>query len=85
MMSRCAPASMFSPLLPRIYTDSNVRVRAARARVSEIQRQLRQLGGGQDETASAGNTGEGYPSIRRLPQLGVTYEGSSDLAPAVMA
>jgi uncharacterized protein involved in exopolysaccharide biosynthesis len=57
--------------LRQIYTDSNVRVRAAQARVSELRRELEKIGGkGTDENSSAG---ELYPTIRELPVLGVTY------------
>lgn len=58
--------------LRQIYTDSNVRVRAVQARVNELQRKLNDLGsagtqgGSQDANAL-------YPSIRKLPLLGVTY------------
>jgi len=58
--------------LQQIYTRNNVRVRAAEARVNELQQKLNELGGGDVE----GNSKEGsalYPSIRRLPILGVTY------------
>ncbi len=59
----------------QIYTDSNVRVRAVRARIAELQRQLEKLGGKETGQAdSAGPPEEAlYPSIRKLPLLGVTY------------
>jgi uncharacterized protein involved in exopolysaccharide biosynthesis len=61
--------------LEAIYTDQNVRVRALRARVSELRTQLGKMGG---EAGTAGaNTSNSdpsvYPSIRQLPVLGVTY------------
>ncbi len=59
----------------RIYTDTNVRVRATQARVDELQRQLDKLAGKGESTSSAGNV-EGdplYPSLRKLPLLGVTF------------
>jgi len=71
--------------LSQIYTDSNVRVRSLRARVEELQRQLVKLGG---DNASLGATGsisgthpgsgelssdDMYPSIRKLPLLGVRW------------
>jgi uncharacterized protein involved in exopolysaccharide biosynthesis len=58
--------------LQQIYTNNNVRVRAVQARVNELQRKL-------DEIGSAGtqggiqSTNALYPSIRKLPLLGVTY------------
>lgn len=58
--------------LEQIYTSQNVRVRSLRARVTELRQQLERLGG-----ASAGPDARGdrslYPSIRKLPLLGVTY------------
>jgi len=58
--------------LQQIYTSNNVRVRAAAARVNELQQKLNEIGGGDAQ----GNTKEVdalYPSIRKLPILGVTY------------
>lgn len=61
--------------LEAIYTDQNVRVKALKARVSELRTQLGKLGG---ESGSAGALSPKsdpslYPSIRQLPVLGVTY------------
>lgn len=55
--------------LEQIYMGRDVRVRAMKARVGELQSQLQKLGGqnGVDEDPTA------YPSIRKLPLLGVTY------------
>jgi capsule polysaccharide export protein KpsE/RkpR len=61
--------------LEQIFTDNNVRVRAVKARVGELQRQLEKLGG-KETNASTGASQEAeplYPSIRKLPLLGVTY------------
>jgi capsule polysaccharide export protein KpsE/RkpR len=61
--------------LRQIYTDDNPRVRSAKARIDELQRQLEKIGG-KDESATdiAGQPGDSiYPSIRKLPLLGVTY------------
>jgi uncharacterized protein involved in exopolysaccharide biosynthesis len=61
--------------LREIYTDSSPRVRAAKARIDELQRQLEKLGG-KDESSSGDSDTTGkalYPSIRKLPLLGVTY------------
>jgi uncharacterized protein involved in exopolysaccharide biosynthesis len=61
--------------LQAIYTDQNVRVKALRARVAELRAQLDKLGGQTDDASSGGKAGNSslYPSIRRLPVLGVTY------------
>jgi len=61
--------------LEAIYTDQNVRVKALRARVSELRAQLGKMGG---ESGAAGALSSKsdpslYPSIRQLPVLGVTY------------
>jgi uncharacterized protein involved in exopolysaccharide biosynthesis len=58
--------------LEQIYTDNNIRVKAVRGRVNELQKKLTEIG-------SAGTQGGSqsenplYPSIRKLPLLGVTY------------
>jgi uncharacterized protein involved in exopolysaccharide biosynthesis len=66
--------------LSQIYTDSNVRLRAGRARVAELQKQLEKMGG--DDASLAPNqksipgdpsSTEMYPSIRKLPLLGVHW------------
>jgi uncharacterized protein involved in exopolysaccharide biosynthesis len=61
--------------LEQIYGEENVRVRAARARVALLQRELEKLGGsntppeGDDKEDSA----EIYPSLRQLPGLSVRW------------
>jgi capsule polysaccharide export protein KpsE/RkpR len=56
------------------YTDDNVRVRAARGRVNELQSQLRKMSGvGEDVDAASLDAGQLFPSIRKLPLLGLTY------------
>jgi capsule polysaccharide export protein KpsE/RkpR len=69
--------------LEQIYTPNNVRVRSVQARVSELHKQLEKIGGKAESqgstsgtpppTTSASTTDSTYPSIRRLPILGVTY------------
>lgn len=65
--------------LRQIYTPNNVRVRSLQARIDEYKRQLQKMGGQSPDASSAGseNAGGGdqdlYPSIRRLPILGVTW------------
>lgn len=57
--------------LRQIYTNNNVRVRAAEARIAELKRQLEELGGsGASQTSGILAL---YPSIRKLPVLGITY------------
>jgi uncharacterized protein involved in exopolysaccharide biosynthesis len=58
--------------LQQIYTKNNVRVRAAEARVNALQQKLTEIGGGDIEGESK-DASALYPSIRRLPILGVTY------------
>jgi capsule polysaccharide export protein KpsE/RkpR len=64
--------------LKQIYTDNNIRVRTTEARIGELQRQLQKLR--DDPDAGAAGDGHGdksdsllYPSVRRLPLLGVKY------------
>ena len=61
--------------LRQIYTDNNARVRSLKARIDELQHQLEKMGGkDQSLTDSSAHPGDSmYPSIRRLPLLGVTY------------
>ena len=61
--------------LRQIYTDNNPRVRTIKARIDELQRQLDKLGGkGESATDVASTPSDSfYPSIRKLPLLGVTY------------
>jgi capsule polysaccharide export protein KpsE/RkpR len=61
--------------LRQIYTDSNPRVRTIKARIDELQRQLDKLGGKDESSTDAASTPNDsfYPSIRKLPLLGVTY------------
>lgn len=62
--------------LKQIYTDSNVRVRSLKARIDELQHQLEKLGGKGESTSSVASGAENdglYPSIRKLPLLGVTF------------
>jgi uncharacterized protein involved in exopolysaccharide biosynthesis len=61
--------------LKQIYTDDNVRVRSVRAQIAELQSQLEKIGGQSETSASPEHTlGDlNYPSIRKLPLLGVAY------------
>jgi capsule polysaccharide export protein KpsE/RkpR len=61
--------------MKQVYTDQNVRVRSLDARVAELKKQLEKMDGKEEAAAGGGHTGNEsiYPSIRRLPLLGVTY------------
>jgi capsule polysaccharide export protein KpsE/RkpR len=60
--------------LKQIYSDNNIRVRSLQARVDELQRQTQKLGGRSSDVALAGDDDRFvYPTIRKLPILGVNY------------
>jgi capsule polysaccharide export protein KpsE/RkpR len=59
--------------LEQIYTANNVRVRAAQGRIRELREQLNKLGGAYDGPGVSKGEDSLYPSIRKLPLLGVTY------------
>jgi capsule polysaccharide export protein KpsE/RkpR len=63
--------------LKQIYTPKNVRVRSLEGRIAELRRQLDQLGeaGTGEDTPQAADNPESslYPSIRKIPILGVRY------------
>ncbi len=61
--------------LRQIYSDENVRVRAVGARIAELQKRLNQIGGADGVAAASGHPPEeaAFPSLRKLPLLGVTY------------
>jgi uncharacterized protein involved in exopolysaccharide biosynthesis len=61
--------------LRQVYTDKNVRVRATEARIAELESQLEKIGGKGESTSleDSAKNDPLYPSIRRLPLLGVTY------------
>lgn len=59
--------------LRQIYTENNVRVRAAQARVDELRRQIQKIGGTSAGTTQANSSDQSIPSIRELPVLGVPY------------
>jgi uncharacterized protein involved in exopolysaccharide biosynthesis len=58
--------------LQQVYTNNNVRVRSVQARVDELQRKLIELGSAGTQ-GGIQSTNALYPSIRKLPLLGVTY------------
>jgi uncharacterized protein involved in exopolysaccharide biosynthesis len=61
--------------LRQIYSDTNVRVRSAKARAEALQRELDKIGGKGDASSlnADSRASDLYPSIRKLPLLGVTY------------
>lgn len=60
--------------LRQMFTDNNVRVREAQARIDELRRELQKLGGKAGAAASEETDASSiYPPIRQLPVLGVTY------------
>jgi len=60
--------------LRQIYTDNNVRVRSLKARAAELQEQLKKIGGREDEANNDDSQDQSmYPSLRKLPLLGVSY------------
>ena len=61
--------------LRQIYSDNNVRIRSVQARIDELKRQLQKIGG---KTGGASDADDQYvdslyPTIRKLPLLGVNY------------
>jgi len=62
--------------MQEIYSDDNVRIRALKARVQELQGQLNKMVGSYTDPNVANESGTGpgsYPSIRTLPALGYRY------------
>lgn len=60
--------------LRQIYSDNNIRVRSMQARVNELENQLRKMSGPGESGESTGSADNAlYPSIRKLPLLGVEY------------
>src|SRR5207244_4931283 len=60
--------------LEQIYTANNVRVRSLQAQVSELKRQLEKIGGSDASLADPNAPNDTlYPSIRKLPLLGVEW------------
>jgi uncharacterized protein involved in exopolysaccharide biosynthesis len=61
--------------LRQIYSDNNIRVRTAEARITELRNQLQKLGGTSGVTSpnDQSTTDNAYPTLRQLPILGVPY------------
>lgn len=56
------------------YSEDNVRVRAAEARVEELQTQLNTIDGRRNGASATHTSESALPSISALPALGLTYE-----------
>lgn len=59
--------------LQQIYSDNNARVRSAQARVNELQKKLNEIGGQANSDTGKDDNASIYPSLRKLPVLGLTY------------
>jgi capsular polysaccharide transport system permease protein len=62
--------------LQQIYSDDNIRVRTLKARMAELQSQLKALVGRNSDPAAADSSSHSsapYPSMRTLPALGSRY------------
>jgi capsular polysaccharide transport system permease protein len=62
--------------LQQIYSDDNIRVRTLKARMAELQSQLKKIVGARGEAAPQDEASFGsfaYPSMRTLPGLGSRY------------
>jgi capsule polysaccharide export protein KpsE/RkpR len=57
--------------LERIYGPENIRVRAAKARVTQLDEEVKRAAGSADGSAPASDAP--YPSLRALPSLGVQW------------
>jgi uncharacterized protein involved in exopolysaccharide biosynthesis len=63
--------------LRQIYSDSNVRVRSVNARIQALERRMGELSNGstpgKDGNQPKGDFEQLFPSIKKLPLLGITY------------
>jgi capsular polysaccharide transport system permease protein len=59
--------------LQQIYSDDNIRVRTLRARMAELQSQLKKLVGHNGDIAAQDQGSSPYPSMHTLPGLGSHY------------
>jgi uncharacterized protein involved in exopolysaccharide biosynthesis len=57
--------------LRQIYGEENARVKGARAQIAKLRSELQKMGGNAGQADN--NPNSLYPSLRRLPSLGVTY------------
>jgi capsule polysaccharide export protein KpsE/RkpR len=60
--------------LKQIYTDSNIRVRTLQARIGSLKRQVETMSGNKADLSSDNSSIAGdFPSIRKLPLVGVRW------------
>jgi uncharacterized protein involved in exopolysaccharide biosynthesis len=62
--------------LKQVYSDENVRVRSVRAQIAKLKTELVKIDGSNEDSKSSPDkvaSDSNYPSIRKLPLLGVTY------------
>lgn len=61
--------------LRQIYADDHIRIRSLRAHIAELQSQLAKLGGNYENPNDPSKVADNspYPSIRKLPVLGISY------------
>ena len=59
--------------LQQTYTDDNVRVRAVKARINSLKRDLAKIGGTGEESEGSLAPGGLSPSVRQLPIVGVQW------------
>jgi capsule polysaccharide export protein KpsE/RkpR len=57
----------------QFYGEGNVRMRAANARVGDLERELKKLGGSASEADQPLDSSELYPSLRQMPILAVHW------------
>ena len=58
--------------LEQIYTSESVRIKSSRARIGELEQELRRINGGRGASAAAQDSFP-YPSAKDLPALGVKW------------
>jgi uncharacterized protein involved in exopolysaccharide biosynthesis len=58
--------------LQQTYSQDNVKIRSAQARIAELQRQIGKMMGSTDDIRLDAND-SAYPSVSELPSLGLTY------------
>jgi len=76
MQNQMAAAHAELAALRQSYSEDNVRIRAANARIAELQRQIdKSIGSPEEPKLDKGNSS--YPSVSELPAIGLTY---TDLA-----
>jgi len=59
--------------LQQTYTDDNIRVRAVKARLASLRREMAKIGGTGQETSVSLAPGDLSPPVRQLPILGVQW------------